>query len=127
MLTYEMIKKLQPGTVVGHSSLDAADWEGTVVADRSRYWHDSAPGEDIRVRWHSGSEENGSLVRGIHWTAASYLTIKGTCPDCGRPAHYYFEGNCRDRLEGWYHDSRLDADTCWAGKARYEAGIAARG
>jgi hypothetical protein len=43
----------------------------------------------------------------------------GACPDCGRPAHYV---SAPGRSEGWHHDSRFDSDTCWAGKAAYEAG-----
>ena len=53
---------------------------------------------------------------------ATAMTIEGSCPDCGRPAHQVLAGNFWERAEGWHHDSRADLATCWAGKAAYETG-----
>ena len=126
MLTYEMIAKLQPRTVVGHANPELSDWEGIITPDRRDNWVASAPCTDIRVKWHAGRDGRGDLMRGIGWVEASALTIKGKCPDCARPAHYNFPSDWHD-VEGWYHDARIDSDTCWAGKARHEASLADRG
>lgn len=120
----EAIARLAPGTAVGHANRELAGWEGVIEPDgRGQWWRYDG---DVRVRWTAGTDGNGGPLAGGKpgWIGAAAVTIKGQCPDCARPAHYISAGNPYDRAEGWHHDQRADADTCWAGKAAFEAGRA---
>src|ERR1017187_6132646 len=120
----ELLTKLTPGTVVGHANRQLADWEGVVTANRNSQHYTLRYGCDVRVAWHKGMDGEGKPLADSKpgFIEAAALTLKGECPDCARPAHYLFAGNGFDRGEGWHHNSRVDADTCWCGKAAYEAG-----
>jgi hypothetical protein len=114
------IRRLVPGTVVGHANPRLADWEGTVVPGRGRM---ADLGRDVRVKWHAGTVDGDGRVpapMATCWMDATALTVKGEDPDCARPAHYIFAGNDWDRSEGWHHDEQHDSMTCWAGKATFE-------
>jgi hypothetical protein len=124
---------LGPGVAVGHANPRLADWAGVIEADSSGQWHgtdDQWPGpDDVRVRWTDGtSARRGPLACSQPgWHASASITVKGQCPGCGRAAHYIAAGNQHGRAEGWHHDARIDADTCWAGKAAFEATLPGHG
>jgi len=124
----EAIARLAPGAIVGHANRQLADWAGVIEANRKDQWWTLEFGGDVRVRWTAGLDGYGNPLAGksADMIAATAVTLKGECPDCGRPAHYIFAGNDFDRTEGWCHDSRHDAGTCWAGKAKFETDQAAR-
>lgn len=119
MVSREVLAKLAPGTGVGHANPELADWAGTVTPNRrGRLWD---LGQFVHVAWHAGTVDGEVAPVVKCWIDATALTVKGECPDCARPAHYIFAGNDWDRTEGWHHDSRIDRDTCWVGKAAFEA------
>ncbi len=121
----EAIARLAAGTAVGHANPELADWEGTVTPNRNGRMVDL--GRYVRVIWHTGTGGDGQpLSPEPGWTDATALTLKGECPGCARPAHFVSAGNDWDRAGGWRHDERVDAYTCWAGKAAFEAGRAGR-
>jgi hypothetical protein len=122
MMTAEQVRatveRLTPGTEVGHANPELADWAGTITPNRrGRLWD---LGRYVHVAWQSGTAAGAAPATG--WYIATALTVAGKCPDCERPAHYIQAGNDWDRSEGWHHDSPADSRTCWAGKARFEAG-----
>jgi hypothetical protein len=118
------IERLQPGTVVGHANPELAAWEGVIKADRHGRWWTMRWNGDVRVKWTAGIDGNGTQLADHNpsWIEATAVTIKGQCPACARPAHFVFAGGGEQRSEGWYHDAQVDRDTCWVGKAAFEAG-----
>ena len=112
--------ELTAGADVGHANPELADWRGTITLRRNGNWRDHLG--YVSVKWHAGTASLGEPLRPVlTWVTATALTLAGECPDCARPAHYIFARNDYDRSEGWHHDERHDAMTCWAGKAAFEA------
>lgn len=118
--------KLAVGTIVGHANPELADWEGIITPNRRGDWHrrrwEDLP--EVWVKWTAGTDGNGGPMADGKpgWFPIDALTVKGECPDCKRPAHYVLRADAQwNRSEGWAHDVKRHALTCWAGKATFEA------
>jgi len=114
------VRRLVPGTIVGHANPVLADWKGAVTPNKRGDYRRADTG-DVWVIWYAGDVGTEPGIPAAGWIEATALTIAGQCPDCARPAHCILAGNYWERSGGWHHDSRHDMDTCWAGKAAFEA------